>query len=295
MDIVKVFCDIDDFCKNAEQEYNNTHPGEKPDIWPSMLSLSEVMTICCLFHKINGYRNFKSFYNLHIRVILKNYFNNLVSYGRFVELMQLSSLPLYHFLWTRTGKCTGVAFVDSTKIVVCHNKRINSHKVFRWLAKRGKSTMGWFFGFKLHLIINDEGEILAVSLTPGNVDDRTPIPGMTNGLWGKLFGDKGYISKELKDKLMNNKLQLVTPIKKRMKPIEFKEEDKVLLRKRSIIETVNDILKNSCHIEHSRHRSVTNFLVNLVSSLIAYTYRDKLPSISYGKTNIEICLPSEQL
>lgn len=291
MDIVKQFCDIDDFCEQAKEEYNRTHPGETLEVWPSALSLSEVMTICCLFHQINGYRNFKSFYNLHIRGVLRKYFPNIVSYGRFVELMQLAALPLYHFLGTRIGKCTGIAFIDSTKIVVCHNKRISSHKVFKGLAERGKSSMGWFFGFKLHLIISEQGELLAVSLTPGNVDDRVPVPEMTRGLWGKLFGDKGYISQQLTEKLMSNKLRLVTPIKKKMKPKLIEIEEKILLRKRSIIETVNDILKNSCHIEHSRHRSVTNFLVNMVSALIGYTYRDKLPEITYDEKQNEMVMP----
>jgi hypothetical protein len=114
------------------------------------------------------------------------------------------------------GHNTGIAFVDSTKIVVCHNKRINSNKVFRELAARGKSTMGWFYGFKLHLIINEVGEILTAKVTPGNVDDRQPIPEMTESLTGKLFGDKGYISKKLTEKLLEGGLQLITPIKKRM-------------------------------------------------------------------------------
>jgi hypothetical protein len=293
IDITKIFCNFDDFCKNAEAQYQKEHPMETPDPWPSQLSLSEVMTICCLFHHINGFRNFKSFYTLYVSKNLRGYFPNLVSYGRFVELMKLAALPMYLFLHERTGKCTGIAFVDSRRIVVCHNKRINSHKVFKDLASRGKSSMGWFYGFKLHLIINEYGELLAISLTPGNIDDRAPVPTMTKGLWGKLFGDKGYISKQLTEMLMKNGLQLITPIKKNMKNKLIPLTDKMLLRKRSIIETVNDLLKNSCQIEHSRHRSPINFLVNMLSALIGYTYRDKLPEINFEKKEREFLTPDE--
>ena len=293
INIIRIFCDFDDFCKNSEIQYQKEHPTEIAEPWPSQLSLSEVMTICCLFHYVNGFRNFKSFYTLYVSKNLRAYFPNLVSYGRFVELMKLAALPMYFFLHERTGKCTGIAFVDSTKIVVCHNKRINSHKVFKELSSRGKSTMGWFYGFKLHLIINEFGELLAVSLTPGNIDDRAPISTMTRGLWGKLFGDKGYISKQLTEQLMKNGLQLITPIKKNMKNKLISINDKILLRKRSIIETVNDLLKNSCHIEHSRHRSPINFLVNILSALIGYTYRDKLPEIKFEKKERELLTPDE--
>jgi len=293
VDIVKIFCGFDDFCKNAEAEYKKDFPLEAPDPWPSQLSVSEVMTICCLFHSVTGFRNFKSFYTLYVRHNLHGYFPTLVSYGRFVELMKLAAIPMYLFLHERTGKCTGIAFIDSTKLVVCHNKRINSHKVFNELASRGKSSMGWFYGFKLHLIINEYGEILALSVTPGNIDDRAPVPMMTKGLWGKLFGDKGYISKQLSEALMKDGLQLITPLKKNMKNKLIPLTDKLLLRKRSIIETVNDLLKNSCHIEHSRHRSPINFLVNLLSSLIGYSYRDKLPAINFEKKERELIIPDE--
>jgi hypothetical protein len=74
------------------------------------------------------------------------------------------------------GQQTGLAFVDSTPIAVCHNKRIGHHKTFAGLARRGKSTTGWCYGFKLHLVINDQGEVLAFCLIPGKVDDREPVP-----------------------------------------------------------------------------------------------------------------------
>ena len=139
--------------------------------------------------------------------------------------------------------------------------------------------MGWFYGFKLHLIINECGELLAAQLTPGNVDDRQPVPGLAKRLTGKLFGDKGYISAKLFETLWDQSLQLVTSIRRNMRNKLMPLMDKILLRKRSLIETVNDQLKNIAQIEHTRHRSPVNFMVNLVAALISYTHQPKKPSL----------------
>jgi len=200
--------------------------------------------------------------------------------------MQSAIIPLTVYMMSRrVGKCSGISFIDSTSIDVCHNKRISRNKVFDGLAKIGKTTTGWFYGFKLHLTINDEGEILSFCITPGNVDDRDEktITYLTKELFGKIFGDKGYISQSLFEKLWGNGIQLVTGIKKNMKNRLMDLCDKILLRKRSIIETVNDFLKNICHIEHTRHRSPANFIVNLISGLVAYSFLPKKPSLRIQK------------
>jgi transposase len=170
---------------------------------------------------------------------------------------------------------------------VCHNRRIHSHRVFDGLAQRGKSSVDWFFGFKLHLVVNDAGELLAVWLTPGNVDDRKPVPRLTRKLFGKLIGDRGYISQKLFAELIGRGLQLVTKIKRNMKNRLLPLLDKLLVRKRAIIETINDQLKNICQIEHSRHRSVTNFAVNTMAALIAYSFKEKKPSLNIRVKELE--------
>ena len=179
------------------------------------------------------------------------------------------------------GECTGISFIDSTVLRVCHNKRIKRNKTFKGIAEVGKSTMGWFFGFKLHLIINDKGEILSFYLTKGNVDDRNAkaITQMTKEIFGKLFGDKGYISKALSDLLFGNGIQLITAVRRNMKSKALSNEEKLLLHKRSVIETVNDELKNMCQVEHTRHRSVSGFLLNIISAIAAYSFFPKKPSI----------------
>jgi hypothetical protein len=238
------------------------------------------MTILILFHQ-SHYRHFKAFYSEYVLVHLRSEFPGLVSYTRFVEFMPSALLPLYAFLRLKCfGNCTGISFIDSTSLDVCLNQRISSHKVFAGLAQRGKTSTGWFFGFKLHLVFNDRGEILNVTLTPGNVDDRKPVPDLMKGLFGKLFGDKGYLSQSLFDELFQSSgIQLITKLRSNMKNRLMSLSDTLLLRKRAIVETIIDQLKNISQIEHSRHRSVTNFLVNVLCGLIAYALQPIKPSI----------------
>lgn len=245
------------------------------------MSLAEIITVVVFFH-LSNQRTLKWYYKNYVCVTLKKYFPKTLSYNRFVEVMQNTVVPLtVYLLKFRCGKCTGISFMDSTTLDVCDNRRIHSHKVFEDLAQRGKSSTGWFYGFKLHLVVNDEGEILSCCLTPGNVDDRNweVISVLTREVFGKLFADKGYISQALFEKLLDNEIMLITKIKKNMKNQLMNISDKLLLRKRAIIESVNDFLKNICQIEHSRHRSPVNFLVNLLSGLVAYSFIPKKPSL----------------
>jgi Transposase DDE domain len=207
-------------------------------------------------------------------------FPKLVSYNRFVKLMQGALVPLCGYLQARKGDCSGISFIDSTSLKVCHNRRIHSHKVFAGCARRGKTSVDWFFGFKLHLVTNDCGELLSIRFTPGNVDDRRPVPEMVTDLFGKLFGDKGYISQPLFEALYDEGVQLVTKLRAKMKNRLILMFDKIMLRKRAIIESINDQLKNISQIEHTRHRSVANFFVNLLAGLVAYTHREKKPSLN---------------
>jgi len=186
------------------------------------------------------------------------------------------------YLQTCYGSCTGISFIDATSLVVCHNRRISQHRVFKQTATRGKTSTGWFFGFKLHLVVNEIGEILGCCVTPANVGDRQPVPDLTAKLWGRLFGDKGYPSAKLFKQLFDHGLQLITKIRKNMKNKLMVLSDKLMLRKRAIIETINDQLKNISQIEHSRHRSLTGFMLNVVAGLVAYCHQPKKPSIIHN-------------
>jgi hypothetical protein len=280
--ITEIFYLTDEFCKDFEKTISKHTLGNEPRRKPKM-SQSEVITIMILFH-FGSFKNMKHFYEYFVKQHLKSEFPLTVSYNRFVELMQSVILPTTIFLKTCClGNCTGISFVDSTSVSVCKNKRIPRHKVFDGIAQRGKTTMGYFYGFKLHFIINDKGEILSFVITPGNVDDREPLKDkkFIEKIKGKLYADKGYISQKITEVLFVDGLHLITHIRNNMKNVLMEMKDKILLRKRSVIETINDELKNICSIEHSRHRSFENFITNLVSGLIAYSFFSKKPAIKY--------------
>lgn len=275
-----LFCLVDDFCKEFMPHWEKMmlQSNIKKRIRNSQISPSEIMAIYIHFHQ-SHYRDFKNYYLNYVCKYLSQAFPHLVSYHRFVALIKSVLVPLCFFLQSFSGEKTGIYFVDSTLIKSCHIKREKQHRVFRGIAQKAKSTVGWFFGFKLHLVINDKGELMAFQLTAGNVDDRKPVPNLVKTLIGKLVGDKGYISQKLFDTLLQQGLQLVTKIKKNMKNRLLTLWDKFLLRKRAVIESVNDQLKNISQIEHSRHRSVWNFLANILAALIAYMLQPKKPSI----------------
>jgi hypothetical protein len=282
MSLLELYCHVDDFCQEWERQQPKvltSSSGQR--VREPGLSESEIMTIVIHFHQ-SGYRHFKDYYIDHVRVHLRGEFPQLVSYSRFVTLMQRVVVLLWAYAQACCGSCSGISFVDSTALRVCTNRRIKRHKVFAGLAARGQCSLGWFYGFKLHLVINEYGEVLAFTLTPGNVDDRKPIPQMVKWLFGKLFGDKGYLSQPLLETLLEHGLHLITGIRANMQNRLMLMSDKLLLRKRYIIETINDQLKNQSQIEHSRHRSPVNFIVNVVAGLIAYMWQPKKPAINWS-------------
>jgi hypothetical protein len=282
MSLLELYCHVDTFCSRFLPTWHRelqSH-GQRIRQRSGQLAMSEVMTILIHFHQMR-FRDFKTYYCVYVLGHLQREFPAAVSYQRFVELIPGALGPLCAYVQTCLGTCTGVTFVDSTALAVCHNRRIRQHRVFRGIAQRGKTSMGWFYGFKLHVLINDRGELLACQLTPGNVDDRRPVPKLAEHLWGRLFGDKGYLSQPLTRMLLQTRnVRLVTHVKRNMANRLLLLHEKVLLRRRGLIETVFDQLKHLMQIEHSRHRSPTNFAVNLVAGLVAYCHQPTKPSIA---------------
>lgn len=286
MELVTLFYIVDEFCKKFEPEWRSKQieSGERVRNKQDAMTLSEVMTICIWFHA-SGYRQFKKYYLEHICMHLVDAFTNRVSYTRFLRLMRESMLPLLALMISLLAPATLVNFVDSTTLDVCNNKRIWKHRVFKGIATRGKSSMGWFFGLKLHLTVNERGEIISFLLSPGHAPDNNQalMLKLTEKLTGKLYADKGYIGHELFLSPLQKGVHLITGIRRNMKNHLMSLWDKLMLRKRPIIETINDQLKNTQQIEHTRHRSPNNFVVNLLSGLICYQLQPKKPSIHYTK------------
>lgn len=287
--ITELFCMADDFCKFFDtmmEKYTLKSDKTRRYHRDSTMSKAEIMLIMILFHD-SGYRCLKHFYLEKVCKHLRHLFPKVVSYNRFVELEKEATIPLALFIKkVLLGKCTGISFVDSNPLRVCRNQRIHIHKVFRGIAQRGKCSMGWFFGFKLHLICNEKGELLNFMITPGDVDDRKPLEykAFIEFLYGKLVADKGYIGRNIFQRLFVDGIQLITKLKSNMKGALMSVSDKLLLRIRAIIETVNDELKNIAQVEHSRHRGFDNFIVNLLGAIAAYCMFPKKPCINVQRT-----------
>lgn len=285
MELTSLFYLVDEFCKGFEPEWRQhlLDSGETKRFRRTRLTLSEVLTIVIHFHQSN-HRTFKHYYQEYVSVHLRSEFPELVSYSRFVELTQAAAIPLLVLLTSLLGTPTPANFIDSTTLKVCHNRRIRRHRVFKGIAARGKTSMGWFYGLKLHLIVNEKGEIVSFLLSPGNMPDNNvaAVTKLAARLTGKLYGDRGYISHDLFLALFRKGVRLITGIKKNMKNMLLPLWDKLMLRKRCIIETINDQCKNQEQIEHTRHRSPKNFVSNLLAGLIAYQLKPKKPCLHYA-------------
>ena len=284
MSILKLFWHVDDFYQSLVTRENATLLGVARKRGPApRLSLSEVMPVLIHFHQ-SHYRDFKAYDTQHVCKHMRSEFPALVSYTRFVELISSALPAMCLYLRVRFGQRTGVAFIDSTPLSVCRNRRIGRHRVFAEVATRGKSSMGWFYSFKLHLIVNDQGELLAVQLK------------MTKKLWGKLVGDRGHLSQVLYEQRFAQVLQLmaadrplpITPIRRTMQNRLVVLEKKLLTRKRFVSGTIVDQLRNISQIEHSRNRSTTNFVVTLIAGLIAYTWQAKKPSLNLSQNEMAL-------
>jgi hypothetical protein len=287
INITALYCCPDDFCKVFEEwERHRLIPSEKKRCREGKLSLSEMLFIMVLFH-LSPFRHFKAFYRYGVGQQYRGCFDEIPHYDRFVSLMPRLFAPLMVLLHCLSGEETGIYFADSTKLAVCHNRRISRHLVFDGLAARGRTSMGWFYGLKLHFLINHKGEIMALKITPGNTADSAVLNDITKRLTGKLYADKGYIGQELFKQLWQRGLHVVTGIRRNMKNYLLPLADKIMLRKRFIIETVLDTLKSEMGLEHSRHRSPVNAMVHVLSCLAAYAFRPGKPTVSMIDKQIE--------
>jgi hypothetical protein len=279
IDYDRLFCFVDDFYKGFEPWYKKSliSSSNKKRNRECKMSLSEIITILIAFHQ-SGMSCFKYFY-LELMKNHRNLFNYLVHYDRFVALIKLAFPALVCLLKTLEGTVTQYLFIDATPMAVCHNLREKRHKVFKGLAKKGKTSTGWFFGFKLHFVFNTHGEIVRMQITGGNVNDRSPVMSLMKDISAKLIGDKGYISKKLSAALFEQGVTLITKIKKKMKNYLMDITDKMMLMKRSFVETIFSSIKLLGTLIHHRHRSPVNAFTHLFAGLVNYQIRTDKPSL----------------
>ena len=288
--LVETFCTVDDFCKTflPQWEAYLISKGTSPRGPDPGLSVSEIITLLLVLHG-SRFKYLKNFYNGVMGEVLRRYFPNMPCYERFVTIQKSVFIPVMFFLFSRMGQKTGIYYIDSTALPVCNNRRIRRHKTFSGLAERGKTSMGWFFGFKLHLVFNELNEIVALKLTPGNVADTGPVPSLTKDLIGKLFGDKGYIGKELAETLLRRGLALFTRVRKNMKSLPLSMTDKRLLNARNMAETIIGHIKAFSALNLPKHRSPINAFLHVLAALTAYQLNPIKPDISFFSSN---ALPS---
>ncbi|QHT65204.1 IS982 family transposase [Rhodocytophaga rosea] len=285
--LTEIYFEVDEFCKQnslfllqllKEQGYYT-----KP--YPCQLTLSEVMTILIYYH-YSGYKTFKSYYIQMVSKQLRRDFPDLVAYHRFLELIPRAMLPMSLLLKSRCGQAshTGIYYMDSSPLQVCHPKRVHQHRTFKGLADWGKTSVGWFYGFKYHILLNHQGELLRFYFSKASVSDTRPkvLFFLTKGLQGSIFADKGYIvNAEKKAFVEQEGLQLITKARKNSKqPPSMDIYQKDYLAKRGMIASVIALHKQVANIEHSRHRSPVNAFAHRMAALVAYCFYPTKPAVS---------------
>jgi hypothetical protein len=285
--LIEIFCDCDDFYKNYEQwQFQKKTLRRKPTREPG-LSTSEIMCILILYHH-SGMKCFQYYYQQVVLKSMLSYFPSSPCYGRFVQLIPRCMMPLLMFVnFSRVGRLVGCYFADSKKLPVCDNLRIKSNRVFEGIAGRSKSSTGWFYGLKLFLVINAFGEIIRCVITPANIADNNleMMKKIFKGLRKFLFADKGFLSQPAFEYFYEQGLKIVTTIRSNMKNKLVPVLERLMLMKRGVIESVNDLLMTLCDIDHTRHRSPINCITHAYAGVAAYTYLDKLPSVFAKKLN----------
>jgi hypothetical protein len=283
--LTEVFCEVDDFCQAFDAQWqtylleSDAAPrGPQPG-----LAVSEIITLLLVLHS-SQFKYLKNFYNGFAKPLLRPCFPAMPCYEQFVTMQKRALVPLIFFLLSRMGKKTGIYYIDSTALPVCDNHRIQRHKTFAGLAARGKTSMGWFFGFKLHLVFNNLNEIVACKLTPGHVHDTKPVLQLTKNLLGKLFGDKGYIGKKLAEKLLRRGLTLFTRVRKNMKALPLTMPDKLLLNARNMAETIIGSIKQFSSLNLPKHRLPLNAFLHILAALTAYQINPIKPKFKLPST-----------
>lgn len=277
--LIEIFVSVDDFCQVLDQ-YLDEHDLEGP-VFEGVMIPSEILTIVIFYH-YSGYKCFQYYFENMVQQELRDFFPRQVSYKRFLTLIGRCQIHLFLFLkWQcAQSQLTGTYFVDSKKLPVCHNRRIHNHKVFKGMAQRGKTSTGWFFGFKIHLAINNLGEVMNFEFSTANITDNNSdlLRNLLKDLKGNCYGDKGYLTKIFAE-FFEQGLKIISKVRQNMKNKLMPLHERFWLAKRAVIESVFDILMTVFDIDHTRHRSPHNAFAHMLGALIAYGFMEEKPSV----------------
>jgi hypothetical protein len=276
--LTEIFVETDDFL--LELHRLTAAEGLPDPVWHSRFSRSEVMTVLIAYH-LSGQKRFKYFYHQDILGRYLSWLPAAPCYERFVALIPHVVVELYLLLKYRCQPALAENYIDSKPLKVCHIKREHQHKVMADWAAKGKGSMGWFYGFKLHAVVNREAQLVNFLLTAGNIADNNHqlLSYLLKDVQGKVYGDKGYLSK-LKETLLEKGTDLIAKMRRNgKKDALVVEKDAYYHRHRGLIETIFGQWVGLIDLEHSRHRSPINYLCNVFAAPLAYTFMDQHPHI----------------
>lgn len=267
----ELFCVIDDFFLKFEATYWKFLKQSRYSlrIRTAQLMLSEICFIA-IWYKCSHFNNFKAFF-LWLKEDKSHLFKNLPCYQRIIHLINMHQLALHALhVALMKGQDKQYLWIDSTSLPVCKNQRIQRHKSLAKIATRGKSSMGWFYGCKLHIAMNQFGEIACSALSNGHIANIKMVEQLVEGSKAKIYADRGYISQDLKSRLKDKDIDLITYHRKNMQAIQLSVPDEYHLRQRNKIETLFSLLKGQYNLVTSKARSIHGFISGIYASLCAY-------------------------
>ena len=279
--IVEVYCFVDNFVKMIESKSLKSPAGRK-----SMLTKTDYITLT-IFKQEYGLKTTKQLYEF-VQEYMQKDFSPLPSYQQFNEGIKstFSYFVMIAWLLTRLTRKKDAKYhiVDSSPLPVCNNQYRFQAKLFKGLARSGKNMNGWYWGFKLHLIINHDMEIESIKISDGSTSDIDALEGdFIDGIRGWLVGDKGYIGQKKAQELAAQGIKLITRTRKNMRKVPALPIHNYLLSKRQAVESTFSYLKYRLSVLSSYARSVEGFFVNVFSAIVTYSLnlkkKGKLPCI----------------
>lgn len=288
--LIAIFCFVDDF---HEHILTLLRPAlirphqQHPPLKRRNLSTTELVSLA-LFFQFTGHRSWRDFYK-YIKTHYRQDFPDLPSYRNFVAAMNALSpyavilLQAFCALFRQTTPATAAKFADSTNLPVCSIKREFSHQVMKLFATKSKTTMGWFYGLRLHVLCNELMQILECRITTATVGERAALESMWNYIFGLIVADAGYLGQEFQTRARSLGKQLLTGARANMKKLLTKKQHE-LLQLRQVIETIFSVLKTRLGLGSTLPRSPLGHFARYVWCLAAYQLKQYFTAVAVAST-----------